>query len=59
MPFAPQRFFWVTNNLYKLADNGVEYSDSQAITAIVNKNTDSYIKRFENLQRLLKLETFE
>jgi len=52
-------FFWVTNNLYKLADNGVEYSDSQAITAIVNKNTDSYIKRFENLQRLLKLETFE
>ncbi|ULF84784.1 glycoside hydrolase family 19 protein [Vibrio alginolyticus] len=52
-------FFWVTNNLYKLADNGVEYSDSQAITALVNKNTDSYIKRFENLQRLLKLETFE
>ncbi|OPH49230.1 glycoside hydrolase family 19 protein [Vibrio campbellii] len=52
-------FFWVTNSLYKLADNGVEYSDSQAITAIVNKNTDSYIKRFENLQRLLKLETFE
>ncbi|MGF1903549.1 LysM peptidoglycan-binding domain-containing protein [Aliivibrio salmonicida] len=45
-------YFWVSNNLYQLADNGSDISVSNSITDIVNKYTDSYNKRFDNFNYL-------
>lgn len=40
--------FWVLNGLPKLADNGSTDSDVDAITAVVNRGTDSYGEREDN-----------
>jgi predicted chitinase len=52
-------YFWVQNNLAILADKGSEKEHVNAITEIVNLNTDSYEKRFENFVRIQTMEIFK
>jgi putative chitinase len=40
--------FWVKNNLHTKSDAGSNDADVNAITAVVNKNTDSYADRRSN-----------
>ncbi|MGL5758082.1 glycoside hydrolase family 19 protein, partial [Plesiomonas sp.] len=52
-------FFWRQKNLYSIADRGVTYAESSAITEIVNKYDSSYQKRFENLTSLISRGIFD
>ncbi|HIF9112247.1 TPA: glycoside hydrolase family 19 protein [Photobacterium damselae] len=52
-------YFWVKNRLYNIADRGVSKEASFAITKVVNKNTDSYEKRFNNLNFLINKKVFD
>ncbi|WP_348541468.1 peptidoglycan-binding protein [Vibrio zhanjiangensis] len=52
-------FFWVSNKLYQLADNGAGYPVSKSITEVVNLHTDSYQQRFKNFNQLYSKEVFE
>lgn len=51
--------FWKTHNLANIANKGVSYDESSKITAVINKNTDTYKERFKNLERIMKLEFFK
>ncbi|MDD9178658.1 MULTISPECIES: LysM peptidoglycan-binding domain-containing protein [Aliivibrio] len=52
-------FFWVSNKLYQLADNGPDISVSKSITDIVNYYTDSKQLRFDNFNKLYSNGVFE
>ena len=52
-------YFWVKNKLYNIADLGLSKDVSFAITAVVNKNTDSYSNRFNNLNVLINKKVFD
>lgn len=51
--------FWKTHNLANIANKGVSYDESSKITAVINKNTDTYKERFKNLEEIMKLEFFK
>jgi predicted chitinase len=40
--------YWSDKNLNTIADQGSKGSDVDAVTAVVNLNTDSYSKRRDN-----------
>jgi putative chitinase len=40
--------YWIMNGLHKLADRGATAADVDRITAVINKNTDSYAARRAN-----------
>ncbi|CAK6712192.1 MULTISPECIES: hypothetical protein [Vibrio] len=51
--------FWLNNKLYLKADKGASRTVTDSITAVVNKNTDSYGRRHEIFERLYKKGTFK
>ena len=48
--------YWTVNGLPKLADHGITGDDVDHITAVINKNTDSYAERRDNF--MLALQAF-
>ncbi|WP_053094507.1 glycoside hydrolase family 19 protein [Yersinia mollaretii] len=46
-------YFWDDNKLYMKADEGYSKDASYAITAVVNKHTDSYEARFSHLTQFV------
>lgn len=52
-------FFWRQKKLYSIADQGVTYAESSAITKVVNKYDDSYQKRFKNLTSFISMGVFD
>ena len=51
--------FWITNNLFSIADTGPEASVVDSITSIVNKHTNSYKARRENFEKIWNEELFK
>lgn len=49
-------WFWRANGLFSLADAGINRAAADSITAIINRGTDSYGQRWENLRRLAASE---
>lgn len=49
-------YFWLSNNLFAEADKGATDSAVDAITRIINKDTDSYGKRKEHFKRIFESE---
>ena len=45
-------YFWVTRRLPDIADQGATANQVNAITAIVNRNTDSYAARVANFEEI-------
>ncbi|MFP2488053.1 glycoside hydrolase family 19 protein [Enterobacter ludwigii] len=52
-------YFWVQNNLYSRADNGVGSAVSDSITRIVNLHDNHYVDRHNNLIRFLQEGVFD
>jgi predicted chitinase len=52
-------FFWVQNDLALLADKGSERKHVDAVTAVVNLNTDSYEQRFKNFTEIQTMGIFK
>jgi putative chitinase len=51
-------WFWHANDLYLLADAGINRAAADSITAIINRGTDSYGQRWDNVRRLSETEVF-
>lgn len=51
-------WFWYANDLYSLADAGINRAAADSITEIINPGTDSYGQRWENARRLSESEVF-
>jgi predicted chitinase len=51
-------WFWHANDLYSLADAGINRAAADSITAIINRGTDSYGQRWENVRRLSETKIF-
>ncbi len=51
-------WFWHANDLFSLADAGINRAAADSITAIINRGTDSYGQRWENVRRLSESEVF-
>ena len=51
-------WFWRANDLFMLADAGVNRAAADSITAIMNPGTDSYDQRWENVRDLTASEVF-
>lgn len=51
-------WFWRANDLFVLADAGVNRAAADRITAIINPGTDSYDQRWENVRDLTASEVF-
>lgn len=51
--------FWVSKKLYELTDKGTDPKTVDSITAIINKDTDSYPERRANLDRLWSAKVFD
>lgn len=51
-------WFWRANDLFLLADAGINRAAADSITAIINPGTDSYEQRWENVRRLSESEVF-
>ncbi|MPR04667.1 M23 family metallopeptidase [Pseudomonas sp. MAFF 212408] len=49
-------YFWLKNNLSLKADEGDTRESVDAITRIINRDTDSYTKRWNNFERIYKVE---
>jgi predicted chitinase len=45
-------WFWRANNLFSLADAGVNQATADSITAIINPGTNSYDQRWDNVRDL-------
>lgn len=45
-------WFWRANDLFALADAGINRAAADSITAIINPGTDSYYQRWENVRDL-------
>ncbi|WP_260434203.1 glycoside hydrolase family 19 protein [Burkholderia anthina] len=45
-------YFWVSRQLPAIADRGATANQVDAITAVINKKTDSYAKRVENFEKI-------
>lgn len=51
-------WFWHANDLFSLADAGINRAAADSITAIINRGTGSYEQRWENVRRLSESEVF-
>jgi putative chitinase len=51
-------WFWRADNLFLLADAGINRAAADGITEIINFGTDSYGQRWENVRRLSESEVF-
>lgn len=51
-------WFWRVNDLFLLADAGINRAAADSITAIINPGTDSYGQRWENVRGLSGSEVF-
>lgn len=51
-------WFWRANDLFMLADVGINRAAADSITAIINPGTDSYDQRWENVRDLNASEVF-
>ncbi|PKP74493.1 MAG: hypothetical protein CVT84_08015 [Alphaproteobacteria bacterium HGW-Alphaproteobacteria-6] len=51
-------WFWHANDLFSLADAGINRVAADSITAVINPGTDSYGQRWENVRRLNETEVF-
>ena len=51
-------WFWHANDLFSLADAGINRVAADSITAIINPGTDSYGQRWDNVRRLSEAEVF-
>lgn len=51
-------WFWRANDLFMLADAGINRAAADSITAIINPGTDSYDQRWENVRDLNASEVF-
>lgn len=49
-------YFWLKNNLFLRADEGAGREHVDAVTRIINRDTDSYAKRWNNFERIYKVE---
>jgi predicted chitinase len=49
-------YFWLKNNLAVEADKGDARENVDAITRIINRDTDSYGKRWDHFKRIYKVE---
>jgi len=49
-------YFWLKNSLYEIADHGVEPSNVNSITAIINQYTSSYAERRNQFKRIWEIE---
>ena len=49
-------YFWLNNNLFLEADGGYARENVDAITRIINRNTDSYSERWNNFKRIYEVE---
>lgn len=47
--------FWLQHGLQNLADNGSDDSDVDAITAVINKSTNSYGARRDNFHKAIRV----
>ncbi|WP_454764551.1 glycoside hydrolase family 19 protein [Cupriavidus campinensis] len=45
-------FFWVSSHLAELADKGCARKDVDAITEVINAETNSYLRRFNNFMMI-------
>jgi predicted chitinase len=52
-------YFWLSNNLYNIADEGVNQTSSNKITEIINQYTDSYDARFNHLNKIWNNHVFK
>lgn len=51
--------FWLDHQLYSYADKGISRSVSDSITAVINKNTDTYRERHNLLERMILTGVFK
>lgn len=51
-------WFWRANEIFMLADAGINRAAADSITAIINPGTDSYDQRWENVRVLNASEVF-
>ena len=51
-------YFWVENGLHLIADEGVSEVVTDQITAVINRNTDSYVERWQQVNRLNQNDVF-
>lgn len=51
-------WFWRANDLFSLADAGINRAAADNITEIINPGTDSYGQRWENVRRMSESEVF-
>jgi predicted chitinase len=55
-------YYWISHKLYDIADQTTEgnaNSKVDEITALINRNTDSYGLRRDNYHRIMKEEIFK
>ncbi|MEZ9142736.1 MULTISPECIES: hypothetical protein [unclassified Shewanella] len=50
--------FGVKNKLHLIADKGSSKQPTDAITAVINKNTHSYNKGYDNLKMIINRQVF-
>jgi predicted chitinase len=49
-------YFWLKNSIFAEADKGDTRENVDAVTKIINRDTDSYLKRWNNFERIYKVE---
>lgn len=49
-------YFWLSNSIFAEADRGDARANVDAVTRIINRDTDSYDKRWEHFERIYKVE---
>lgn len=51
--------FWLDHQLYSYADKGISRSVPDSITAVINKNTNTYRERHNLLERMILTGVFK
>jgi predicted chitinase len=51
-------YFWVENGLHLVADEGVSEVVTDQITAVINLHTESYLERWQQVDRLYQNDVF-
>jgi putative chitinase len=49
-------YFWLKNELFLKADEGSARGNVDAVTRIINGDTDSYSERWNNFKRIYEVE---
>lgn len=47
--------FWIKEDIYKIADNGIKEENVNEVTRIINKHTDSYKSRYNHFIKIINL----